>query len=156
MNDVEAEIESFVAKYTPAMAAQLRDARQRARALFPRGFELVYDNYNAYVFGFGVTERASDVLVSIAGYPRWMTLFFLKGAALADPHHLLEGSGSQVRSIRLSSSKDLERPEVLSMIAQALAPSRTAYATAPALRTVVKSVSEKQRSRRPAVHKLPA
>jgi len=73
MSDVEAQIESFVAKYTPVMAAQLRDARRRARALFPRGFELVYDNYNAYVFGFGVTERASDVLVSIAGYPRRIT-----------------------------------------------------------------------------------
>jgi len=66
------------------------------------------------------------------------------------PDHLLEGSGNQVRSIRLSSSRDLECPEVLSMIAQALAPGRSAFSAAPVLRTVVKSVSDKQRPRRPA------
>ena len=48
---VDHRIETFVAKYTPAIAAQLRDARQRLRAHFPRGVEMVFDNYNALVFG---------------------------------------------------------------------------------------------------------
>ena len=35
--DTGARIEAFVARHTPAVAAQLRDARQRLRAHFPRG-----------------------------------------------------------------------------------------------------------------------
>jgi hypothetical protein len=43
-------------------------------------------------FGFGPTDRASDALVSVAAYPKWVTLFFLKGARFPDPHNVLQGS----------------------------------------------------------------
>ena len=46
---VESQISIFLRKYTPAVEAQLREARARLRAMFPRGFELVYDNYSALV-----------------------------------------------------------------------------------------------------------
>src|SRR3954471_13377690 len=96
---VEVRINSFLAKFTPAIRAEFQAARAQMRALFPRGYELVYDNYNALVFGFSPTERSPDAFVSVTGYPRWVTLFFLRGADLTDPHGLLEGSGAQVRSI---------------------------------------------------------
>ena len=146
----ETQIETFLAKYAPEIATQLRQARGALQALFPHGHELVYDNYNALVFGFSPTERASEAIVSIAGYPKWITLFFQKGAALKDPDRLLQGQGSQVRSIRLSSPEELENPTVLSLIQQAVEPCRSSFATAPKLRTVVRSVSEKQRPRRPS------
>jgi hypothetical protein len=47
----ENQIAAFLAKYSPAIEAELIDARARLRAFFPRGFELVFDNYNALVFG---------------------------------------------------------------------------------------------------------
>src|SRR5664279_2546591 len=81
----EAEIATFLEKYSPEIAAQLRSARAKLQALFPRGCELVYDNYNALVFCFGPTDRASDAVLSIAGYPKWVTLFFAKGRMLQDP-----------------------------------------------------------------------
>ena len=34
---IERRIAAFVDRYTPAIAAQLRDARRRLRAHFPRG-----------------------------------------------------------------------------------------------------------------------
>lgn len=42
------QISVFLRKYTPALEAQLREARTRLRAMFPRGFELVYDNYTLW------------------------------------------------------------------------------------------------------------
>ena len=54
---VEAQIDSFPAKYSPAIAGELRAARLQLRSLFPLGHELVYDNYNALVFGFAPTDR---------------------------------------------------------------------------------------------------
>ncbi len=146
----ERRIAGFVDKYTPEIAAQLRDARQRLRAHFPRGVEMVFDNYNALVFGIGPSERTRESFLSVAGYPKWVTLFFLNGAELKDPAGLLEGDGKQVRGIRLKTPADMDSPAVAALIAQAMAPHRDALAAAPALSTVIKMEVEKQRSRRPA------
>ncbi|MCA9730134.1 MAG: DUF1801 domain-containing protein [Candidatus Eisenbacteria bacterium] len=146
---VESEIGKFVDAYAPEIAASLRTCRRKVRRLFPRGYELVYDNYNALVFGFSATDRASEAILSIAGYPRWVTLFFLRGAALDDPDGLLEGSGRQVRSIRLATPGDLDKPAVRALVARAIAADAEALASAPRLATIVKSVSAKQRPRRP-------
>ena len=144
----EAAIKGFLAKYDPAIASQLRACRRTIRALVPRGFEMVYDNYNGLVFGFSPTERPSDALLSIVGYPRWVGLAFLQGASLADPDGLLQGTGRQVRGRRLSAPKNLDEPKLRALIARALAPEAEAFAAAPPLRTILKSVSAKQRPRR--------
>ena len=153
MTATERRIAGFIDKYTPAIAAQLRDARQRLRAHFPRGVEMVFDNYNALVFGIGATNQSRDSFISIAGYPKWVTLFFLAGADLHDPEGLLEGDGKQVRGIRLKTPADLDSPAVVALIAQAIAPHAEALAAAAALTTVVKMEVEKQRPRRPAAAK---
>lgn len=146
---VESQVATFLRKYTPAIELQLREARTRLRAMFPRGFELVYDNYNALVFGISPTEHTSDAFISVVGYPRWVTLFFLRGTDLRDPHGLLEGQGKQVRGVRLTEPKEINTPNVEALIAQAVLPYESAFLAAPSLTTIVKSVSAKQRSRRP-------
>jgi hypothetical protein len=147
---VEAQIAPFVEKYSADVAAQLRAARAHLRSRFPRGFELVYDNYNALVFAFAPTVHASEAVLSIAGYPRWVTLFFLRGVELDDPTHLLQGAGSQVRGIRLATPAQLEQSDVAALIEQAAAPYRSAFASAEPLQTVIRAVSAKQRDRRPS------
>lgn len=142
------DINRFLTRYPQELVKQLRAARRHLAGHFPRGFELVYDNYNALVFGFGPTERATDVVVSLAGYPRWVTLFFLKGAALPDPAGILEGSGAQVRSVRLDPPGRLHEPAVQALLAAAKA-STNAFATAPLRKTLIKSVSPVRRARRP-------
>ncbi len=149
-NSTESQIAAFLARYTPAIETQLREARARLRALFPRGFELVYDNYNALVFGISPTGRTSDAFLSVAGYPRWVTLFFLNGTSLHDPQGLLEGDGQQIRGVRLNEPADIDRPEVRALIDQAIVAYQPAFLVAPGLTTVVKAVSAKQRPRRPS------
>lgn len=142
-------MDAFIAKYSPGIAADLRAAREHVSAFFPRGYELVYDNYNALVFGFSPTERASDAIASVAGYPNWVTLFFLKGRGLPDPERLLQGTGTKVRSVRLQPLSVLFRPAVQTLLAAAVAEYSSEFEGAPRLSTVVKSVSARQRSRRP-------
>jgi len=148
---VEAQIDAFLARYSPEVGAQLRAARAHLRSLFPRGHELVYDNYNALVFAFSPSERTSEAFLSVAGYPKWVTLFFLPGVGLNDPNGLLQGAGSKVRSIRLSSVKQLEEPAVQALVAQAIEPHHQALARAERLQTTIKLEAAKQRPRRPAV-----
>src|SRR5689334_14308151 len=97
----EDRLANFLAKYTPDIAAVAREARAKLQTLLPGAIELVYDNYNALVVGFGPTERASDAILSIALYPRWVNLFFLNGVGLPDPRRLLQGDGKTVRRITL-------------------------------------------------------
>jgi hypothetical protein len=144
-----AEVNAFLAKYSPEIAALGRAARRKLRGMLTGWHELIYDNYNALVFGFSPTPRPSDAVLSIALYPRWVRLFFLQDApSLHDPERLLSGSGTRVRGLVLQSAADLDRPAVRALIAQAV---RTAPAPAPRGRrtaTTIRSVSAKQRPRR--------
>lgn len=145
----EAQLEGFLAKYTPEIAAQAVAALERLRPQVPGAVEMVYDNYNALVVGFGATERASEAVLSIALMPRWVTLCFLQGVGLPDPHGLLRGEGNVVRTIRLGSAADVDRPEVRELIALAVARSQTPFDPARPGYMVIKSISAKQRPRRP-------
>jgi hypothetical protein len=146
-------IAEFLAKYKPEIAAQLQEVREHLAKHFPRGFELVYDNYNALVFAFASSERASDAILSVAGYPKWVTLFFAKGTTLNDPAHVLEGSGVQFRSVRLQPPTRLHDVAVQELICAAKVAASSQLDRAPPLTTLVKSVSAKQRARRPEVTK---
>src|SRR5215470_12696500 len=116
----EGQLAGFIARYTPEIAARAHAALARMRARLPGAVELVYDNYNALAIGFAPGERASEAIFSIALYPRWVTLFFLRGKELPDPHRLLQGSGKIVRSIVLEDDATLDRPAVRALMARAL------------------------------------
>lgn len=148
--DAESRIEGFIAKFTPEVADQIRAARAKMRRRLPGAIELVYDNYNALAIGYASSERLEDVVLSIACFPRWIRLFFFRGADLDDPAGLLEGEGSQVRSIRLPTLAILDEPPVRALVEQALARAERPIDPEAASRSVVKSVSAKQRPRRPA------
>jgi len=144
-------IADFLAKYDPAIAKEARAARGILRKAMPTAVELVYDNYNALVFAFATTEKASDIVLSIALYPRWITLFFLHGKTLDDPEGLLEGAGKEIRGVRLEGgAKDLEKRAVKALVRQALTQAKVPLPKTGKGATIVKSVSKKQRPRRPA------
>ena len=147
--DTEAEIESFIAKFSDGVAADIRAARAEMRRRLPGAVEMVYDNYNALAIGYGATDRLADVVFSIACFPRWIRLFFYRGADLDDPDGLLDGEGAQVRSLKLPDLAVLDQPGVQALMAQALANAAPIDASAPS-RSLVKSVSARQRPRRSA------
>jgi hypothetical protein len=115
----------------------------------PGAIELVYDNYNALVIGFGPSERASEAVVSLAVYPQWVNLYFLRGATLPDPERLLRGTGNQGRYTVLESADDIDRPGIQALLETALMTSTRALQATPRGYTLIKSVSAKQRPRRP-------
>ena len=144
-----AQLESFLEKFSPGVATDARAALARLRRLVPGAVELVYDNYNALAVGFGPSERPSEAIVSMAVYPRWVSLFFLHGGPqLLDPKSLLKGSGKKVRHIVLRSPVLLDLPAVRSLLKLALARAPVQIDPSRRRRTVIKSVSAKQRPRR--------
>ncbi|MEO5957895.1 MAG: DUF1801 domain-containing protein [Opitutaceae bacterium] len=145
-----AQVAGFLAKFTPEVAALTRALLAKMRRRLPNAVEMVYDNYNFLVFGFGPTERASEAILSLAIYARGASLCFLHGAKLPDPQKLLQGSGKQVRHIKLPTAATLDEPAVQSLIDSALRLAPVPVAASTRRRLIVKSISAKQRPRRPA------
>lgn len=147
----QAELDGFIDRFSPEIAALATAALAKMRERFPSANQLVYDNYNALAIGFGPSERASDAIFSIALHPRSVNLCFLQGgrSLVRDPNKLLRGSGSTNRYVRLESAGDLNRPEIMDLMAQALAAASVPLNQSTTGRLLIKSVSVKQRPRRP-------
>ena len=146
----ERQLAGFIDKYTPEVGALAHGVLAKMRARLPGAVELVYDNYNALAIAFGATERTSEAIFSITLYPRWVSLFFVKGADLPDPHKLLKGSGKTIRHIVLTDAAVLHTPAVRALMTHALERAATPLDATRPNRIVIKSVSAKQRPRRPA------
>lgn len=121
------------------------------RKRLPTAHQLVYDNYNACAIGFSPTERASDVVFSIALYPRRVSLFFLQAikSRLHDPQKLLQGSGSLVRFIPLDSPAQIDSAAVQRLMKQALVAAKVPLSRTGKGKLIIKSISATQRPRRP-------
>jgi hypothetical protein len=146
----ERRLEGFIDRFTPEIAAAARTALEKLRAAVPGAHELVYDNYNALVIGFGPSERASEAIFSIVVYPSCVNLFFLQGAGLPDPDGILAGNGKVVRHLRLASQSTIDEPAVRRALALALDLARVPIDPRAARRLAIRAVAEKQRPRRPA------
>jgi hypothetical protein len=149
----EKQLTGFIAKFAPEVAGLIRAARKKMRERLPRAVELVYDNYNFFVIGYGPSERASEAIFSLAAQAKGVALCFLQGAGLPDPKAVLRGSGNVVRNIRLENAATLDRPEVRALMKAALVRAKRPLDPTGTHKLVIKSVSAKQRPRRPAAKK---
>jgi hypothetical protein len=145
----EAELESFIAKFAPEMQTRIRACREKLQTRFPRSVQLVYDNYNFCVIGFGPTRRPSDAIVSLAAHRQGINLCFLqRGPDLPDPTSILRGSGSVARNVPLEAPDDLDRPDVTALIHAALQLAAVPMDSATGPELIIRSVSARQRPRR--------
>jgi hypothetical protein len=142
------QLARFIAKFDARVARLIRSTRLAVRRRFPTATEIVYDNYNFLALGFCSTERPSDCVVSLAANAKGVGLCFYYGATLPDPHGILQGSGNQTRFIRLESAATLAKPEVEALLKAAVQQAKTPMPTGGKGRTIIKSISAKQRPRR--------
>jgi hypothetical protein len=149
MDDRQAQLDGFIDKFTPEVATLTRALLAKMKARIPGATIPVYDNYNALAIGFGSSDRIKDIVLSLAVMPRWVTLCFMWGVRFTDPHKLLKGEGSQIRHIRLMTAEALDDPRIDRLIAEALTIADRPIDAAAPHQLVIKSISAKQRPRRP-------
>jgi hypothetical protein len=142
------QLDGFIDKFAPDVAAQARRAMAAVKARLPGATCLVYDNYNALAIGFGANDKVSGIVCSVALYPRWVSLFLSNGPSLPDPTGLLEGGGGTVRHIKLTGDR-LDDPAVWDLLAAAADSVTLPIDPAGEERLIIKSISAKQRPRRP-------
>jgi len=144
------QLDSFLAKYDPAIAAFARRVVAKLRKRLPGAVEMVYDNYNALVIGFGPNDKPSLAIFSVVLFPRWVILYFLQGASLPDPQRRLQGQGKVGRHIRLEDLSTLDDPYVQGLMNLALHRAKAPLDPKNRRQLIIKSISAKQRPRKPA------
>ena len=137
------ELAAFLKKYHPNMIASAKKALAKMRKLVPGATEMVYDNYNALVIGFGPSEKASLAVFSLALLPEHISLCFLQGAGLPDP-------GKRLLGVKLLPLSVLDEKEILELITVAMNRAKEPFDPKQKRKMVIKSISKKQRPRRPA------
>ena len=145
----EAQLDSFIDKFTPEVAALTRALYEKVKARIPGATIMVYDNYNALAIGFGPDDRAGRAILSLAVMPRWVTLCFLWGVGLPDRHRLLKGSGSRVRHVRLHTPEAFDDARIQDLVEAAIERSEPPIDPAREQQLMIKSISARQRPRRP-------
>jgi hypothetical protein len=136
----------FLSAYEPEITALALAVRALVLTEAPDAVELLYDAYNAVSAGYSFTGRPSDAFIHIAAYAGWVNLGFNHGADLDDPDGVLQGSGRQVRHIRIATIADLRKLVVRALVKDAIrrAP-RPEVKTAASGTSVVRAIYAKRR-----------
>ncbi|MGH8595823.1 MAG: DUF1801 domain-containing protein, partial [Gammaproteobacteria bacterium] len=125
--NAETQLKQFIAKFDRKDQGLIRAVRAALRKRLQAANELVYDNYNFFVIGYGPTERPSDSVISIAAGATGIGLCFIHGATLPDPNKVLLGSGKQTRFVRLQSAGDLDQPPIEALLTAAIANAKVPF-----------------------------
>ena len=113
-----AQFSALLSRFPREIVALVKRCLPRLRRAFPGANQLVYDYSNSLVVAFAMSERGYEAIVAMAILPREVKLFFDK--SLADPHGLLEGSGTKVRSVTLETASDLDHGDLQALIKAAI------------------------------------
>lgn len=148
---VSDELKNFLKPFPADVQKTALWLRKFVWDMLPDANELIYDNYNALVVGFSLSDRAGNVICSIAIYAKYSNFGFFPGTDIPDPKKLLKGGGSMYRYIRVTSIQDFPADDMKKMLADAWINANAKMKGEQTLKgaTMVKAISPKKR--RPAM-----
>ncbi len=107
----------------------LRPVLSRLRELVldidPNAVEVVRLGDRAATYGIG-PRKMIDGYAYILPHKNWINLGFYQGSALTDPAHLLEGTGKNLRHVKIRSLTNADSPDLRRLIETAVAARRGA------------------------------
>ena len=144
----EAELRTLIARFAPAHLRLIGAMRRSLRKRLPTAHEVVYEYRDCFVISFSPNEHGYEGVLSIRADANGVKLYFNQGKELPDPAKLLQGSGSQVRSIDVEGASTLARPEVARLIDEAIARNPVPFESAGRGSVIIRSTSAKKRRNR--------
>jgi hypothetical protein len=146
----EAELGTLIDKFAPAHLRLICAMRRWLRKRLPTAHEIVYEYRDNFVISYSPNEHGYEGVLGIRASADGVQLFFNRCKELPDPAKLLQGSGSQCRSINLDGASTLARPEVARLIDEAIARNPVPFASAGRGSVIIPSTSAKKRRQRPS------
>ena len=111
----------FLKPYDPALRTLALGLRALVLGELAPCYESIYDAYSAVAIGYGPTGRLSEDICHIAVYSKHVNLGLNRGTLLPDPQGVLKGTGTWTRHVTLTSTADLDRPEIRALLRAACA-----------------------------------
>ena len=108
-------------------------------------YEYILEVY-IIALSYGSTERVKDTICYIGVQKNYVNLGFHRGAQLSDPQRILEGTGKQMRHIKIRNMTDLLRPAVRDYLQEAC--ERAGHDTTATKKTVSTSIKRKSSTKR--------
>jgi hypothetical protein len=146
----EARLRTLIAKFAAAHQRLVGAMRRWLRKRLPTAHEVVYEYRDCFVISYSPNENGYEGVLAIRASADGVRLYFNRGKGLPDPEELLQGSGKQTRWIHLEGASTIARPAVVRLIDEAIARNRVPFARTGRGPVIIRSVSAKQRRRRPA------
>ena len=115
-------VDTFLKGYTPAVREIAVKARETILSVFPGATEKVYPGWKVIQYGAGAGTK--DVFAVISPMRERVNLGLANGADLPDPQGLLEGTGTGVRHVKLTSPEAAGDPAVRELVRGALQANR--------------------------------
>jgi hypothetical protein len=113
------EFNVLMKQFSPQLQKLARRVRQFVRSEMPGAVEQVKTGWHGVWYG--TSAKMSDIVVVIHMQDRYVNLEFARGASLHDPAKLLEGTGKNMRHVKIRDEKTLARPEFLALVRAAIA-----------------------------------
>jgi hypothetical protein len=101
----------FLERFDAAIRELALEARELVLRVLAPSNESILDVY-VLAMNYGFSKRRKDQVVYIGVYAKHINLGFYWGAQMDDPEGVLEGSGKQLRHIKIRSQADLGTPVV--------------------------------------------
>jgi hypothetical protein len=111
-------VDIFLRSYSPEVRAIALKTREVIRAVLPTVTEKVFPGWKVIQYGAG--QNREDVFAVISPQRERVNLGLTNGAGLPDPEGLLEGTGTGIRHIKITSAEAAQAPAVRELVQGAL------------------------------------
>jgi hypothetical protein len=109
--------QELLAKATPEARPLIEDARLLIKRVIPQATEQVHMGWG--VINYLAGSKTSDMVVAIAPHWTYINIQFADGAHLPDPGNKLEGTGKNMRHVKIRDNEDLQSPDVRALLMEA-------------------------------------
>lgn len=144
----EAELDTLIAKFTPAHLRFISALRKGLRKRLPTAHEVVYEYRDCFVISYSPNEHGYNGVLAIRAGEDGIRLYFSSEKKLPDPEKLLQGTGSKARYIELESASTLARPAVAALMDEAIAHNAVPFAGTGRGSIIIRSKAAKTGARR--------
>ena len=114
MAGAQIPVGEYVRRVPASLRPTLQASRRTIKAVAPKSTKETA--WRAWPIRYSVNDA---YVCAIGDYPRWISVYFFRGAELDDPDGLLEGSGKGMRHVKLREPKDAGRPALKRLIRHA-------------------------------------
>ena len=109
------EIHDLIKNNTTEAQQLVLDLCKLIERLVPTAKQKIYRGWGVIDYQLG----GSRDFISIGPQKKYVNLYFMHGIMLSDPWHLLEGSGKNMRHIKIRSKQDINNPRYHKLIKDA-------------------------------------